>query len=193
MKEIDCRGLTCPQPVLRAKQLLEETKEGEFVFIVDNVAARDNVERFVKSQGCAVRLEEKGKDFYLHIKRSEEGKTEAKPMLEKKTIVYINSQFLGIGEDELGSILMRSFLKTVIDLDPKPSAIIFVNSGVRLTSEGSELLETLTRLSGKGVEILSCGTCLDFYGLKERLRVGRVSNMFEIAQSLLTTDRLIRP
>jgi selenium metabolism protein YedF len=193
MKEIDCRGLGCPQPVLRAKQALEEEKEGEFILIVDNQSARDNIERFAKSQRCNVKIMEKGQDFYLHIRKGGEGKEATLPQKKEKIVVYINSQFMGIGENELGSILMKSFLKTLIELEPKPSAVIFINSGVRLTSEGSDVLETLTELSKKGVEILSCGTCLDFYGLKEKLKVGRVSNMFEIAQSLLTADRLIRP
>ena len=88
---------------------------------------------------------------------------------------------------------MRSFLKTLLDLKPIPSNLIFINSGVRLTTEGSAVLETLKALSEKGVDILSCGTCLDFYGLKEKLKVGIISNMYDIAQSLLEADRLIRP
>ncbi len=88
---------------------------------------------------------------------------------------------------------MRAFLKVLLDLKPIPTKLIFINSGVRLTSEGSELLETLQALSDKGVGILSCGTCLDFYGLKEKLKVGIISNMYDIAQSLLEADRLIRP
>jgi len=87
---------------------------------------------------------------------------------------------------------MRSFMKTLLDLKPIPSRLIFINSGVRLTTEGSEVLESLKALSEKGVEILSCGTCLDFYHLKEMLKVGVVSNMFDIAQSLMEADRLIR-
>ena len=84
-------------------------------------------------------------------------------------------------------------MKTLLDLKPIPSRLIFINSGVRLTTEGSEVLESLKALSEKGVEILSCGTCLDFYHLKEKLKVRVVSNMFDIAQSLMEADRLIRP
>jgi len=193
MREVDCRGLACPQPVLRAKQVLEEMKEGEFTFIVDNAAARDNVERFVKSQGCAVSTDKKEADFYLHVRKEEAGpKTKVSPKGEK-IVVYINSQFMGIGEEQLGWVLMRAFLKTLLDLEPKPSKLIFINSGVRLTCEGSEVLDTLKALLEKKVEILSCGTCLDFYRLKEKLRIGIISNMYDIAQSLLEADRLIRP
>ncbi|MGQ9648238.1 MAG: sulfurtransferase-like selenium metabolism protein YedF [Thermodesulfobacteriota bacterium] len=193
MKEIDCRGLACPQPVVTTKKALEEMGSGELVVIVDNPTARDNVERFAKSQGAKVDIEKKGEDFFLHIQK--EGLREREGLDEKvpKVVVYVNSNLMGVGEEALGAILMRSFLKTLLDLKPVPSKLIFVNSGVRLTTEGSEVLESLKALSEKGVQILSCGTCLDFYGLKEKLRVGIISNMFDIAQSLLQADRLVKP
>jgi peroxiredoxin family protein len=88
---------------------------------------------------------------------------------------------------------MRTFLKTLLDLEPTSFRLILINSEVRLASEGSEVLDTLRNLSEQGVEILSCETCLDFYGLKERVKVGAISNTYEIVQSLLEADRLIRP
>jgi selenium metabolism protein YedF len=154
------------------------------------------VERFVQSQGCAVEIKEEGQEFYLHIQKP--GEKDKKEVIRsgekiKKVVVYINSQFLGIGDEALGTILMRSFLKTLLDMEMKPSRLILINSGVRLAAEGSEVLDTIRALSEKGIEILACGTCLDFYGLKEKLRVGKVSNMYDIAQSLLEADCLIRP
>ena len=117
--------------------------------------------------------------------------------MEKKEdgniVVYINSRFLGIGDEALGSILMRTFLKTLLELETKASRLILINSGVWLASEGSDVLETLRALSEQGVEILSCGTCLDFYNLKEKLKVGTVSNMFTIAQTLFEASRVVRP
>jgi selenium metabolism protein YedF len=196
MPVIDCRGLACPQPVVTTKQALDQLKEGEMIVIVDNASSCNNVERFVQSQGCSVEIKEEGQDFYLHIQKlGEKDKEEAIRSEEKirKAVVYINSQFLGIGDEALGTILMRSFLKTLLDLETKPSRLILINSGVRLATEGSEVLRTLQTLSEKGVEILSCGTCLDFYGLKEKLKVGKISNMYDIAQSLLEADHLIRP
>ena len=196
MSVIDCRGLACPQPVITTKQALGQLKEGEMVVIVDNAASCNNVERFVRSQGCSVEIKEEGQDFYLHIQKT--SGQDANKMVKgdervKKIILYINSHLLGIGDEALGAILMRSFLKTLLDMETKPSRLILVNSGVRLATEGSEVLETLQALSEKGIEILSCGTCLDFYGLKEKLKVGKISNMYDIAQSLLEADRLIRP
>jgi selenium metabolism protein YedF len=193
MKEIDCRSMACPQPVLTTKKTMEESEDKEFILIVDNSASRDNVERFAQSQGAMVDVEKKGNDFFLHIQKK--GACELAGSVPKvnKVVVYINSNLLGIGEEALGTILMRAFLKTLLDLRPIPAKLIFINSGVRLTTEGSEVIETLNGISEKGVEILSCGTCLDFYGLKEKLKVGVISNMYDIAQSLLEADRLIRP
>ncbi len=196
MREIDCRGQACPQPVITTKQVLEEIKEGEFTLIVNDPSSSENVKRFASSQGCSVEVEKKGSDFHLHIRKGmpagREKKEEKIPRKVGNVAVYFNSNLLGIGDEALGSILIRAFLKTLLDTEPKPSRMIFINSGVRLTSEGSEVLETLSALSEKGVEILSCGTCLDFYGLKEKLKVGIVSNMYEIVKSLMEADRLIR-
>jgi selenium metabolism protein YedF len=166
------------------------------IVIVDNAVSCNNVERFVQSQGCSVEIKEEGQNFYIHI-RKVHGKDEQRTIqLGKeieKIVVYINSNLLGIGDETLGAILMRAFLKTLLDLPIKPHRLILINSGVRLASEGSEVLETLIKLSEVGIEILACGTCLDFYGLKEKLKVGMVSNMYDIAQSLLEADRLIKP
>lgn len=193
MKEIDCRGLACPQPVLTAKKALEEMEQGDFILIVDNPSARDNVERFAQSQGAKVTVEKKENDFYLYIEKKSACELKVSAHRAEKVVVYINSCFLGVGEETLGSMLIRSFLHVLIEMEFKSSRMIFINSGVRLTSEGSEVLEDLRSLSEKGVEILSCGTCLDFYGLKEKLKVGVISNMYDIAQYLLEADRLIRP
>lgn len=196
MPVIDCRGLACPQPVITTKKALDQLKEGEMIVIVDNASSCNNVERFGQSQGCSVEIKEEGGDFYLHIQKTIG--QDANRMVKgdervKKVVVYINSHLMGIGEEALGAILMRSFLKTLLDVETKPSRLILINSGVRLATEGSEVLETLGKLSEKGIEILSCGTCLDFHGLKGKLMVGKISNMYDIAQSLMEADRLVRP
>lgn len=196
MPVIDCRGLACPQPVITTKKALEQMIEGELIVIVDNASSCNNVERFVQGQGCSVEIKEKEKDFHLYIHKEKTSHPPEVSLEEKrppKVAVYINSHLLGIGDEALGAILMRSFLKTLLEMERQPSRLILIHSGVRLAVEGSEVLETLQALSGKGVEILSCGTCLDFYQLKEKLRVGKISNMYDIAQSLLESDRLIRP
>ena len=193
MREIDCRGMACPQPVMTAKRSLEELKEEEFILIVDNPSSSENVKRFALSQGCSVEVESRGGDFYTHIQKKRLREEAKLPEKKEKVVVYINSHLLGVGDEALGRFLMKNFLKTLSDLETKPNRLILINSGVQLAAEESEALEMLTKLSEAGAEILSCGTCLDFYGLKEKMKVGRVSNMVEIAQSLLNGNRVVRP
>ena len=196
MSIIDCRGLACPQPVMTTKKALDQLKEGELVVLVDNTVSCNNVERFAQSQGCSVEVEQRGEDFSLLIRKGKiRPETELTQEKEKakKVVVYINSHLMGNGDEALGFFLMKAFLKTLVDLDTKPNRLVLVNSGVQLASEGSKVLDTLMVLSERGVEILSCGTCLDFYGLKGKLKVGTVSNMVEIIQSMVEADRLIKP
>ena len=196
MLEIDCRGKTCPQPVITTKDALAQLKEGELTIIVDNPSSSENVERFVQSQGCSVKVERRGPDFYLHIQKGKVGKKVKSTRRKErgaKVVVYINSHLLGIGDEALGSFLMKAFLKTLFDLERRPDRLILINSGVQLASEDSKVLETLKALSEEGAEIVSCGTCIDFYGLKDKMKVGTISNMYDILQSLFEADRLIRP
>ena len=196
MSVVDCRGLACPQPVMTTKKALDQLKEGELLVIVDNAVSCNNVERFAQSQGCSVEVEQRGKDFSLRIQKGRGGQETELPQEKekvKKVVIYINSHLMGGGDEALGSFLMKAFLKTLLDLEAKPNCLILINSGVQLASEGSKVLDSLIGLSEKGVEILSCGSCLDFYGLKGKLKVGVVSNMFEIIQVMMEADRLIRP
>ncbi|MGZ3493183.1 MAG: sulfurtransferase-like selenium metabolism protein YedF [Thermodesulfobacteriota bacterium] len=196
MAVLDCRGLACPQPVVSTKQALDQIKEGELMVIVNNASSCNNVERFALSQGCSVKIREAGEDFYVHIHKAvgEHVRKATQPDLKaKKVVVYINSQHLGSGDEDLGSFLMKAFLKTLLDFETQPNRIILVNSGVQLAAEGSKVLETLQMLSEKGVEIICCGTCVDFYELKGKVKVGRISNMYEIIDSMLEADRVIRP
>jgi selenium metabolism protein YedF len=196
MPVIDCRGLACPQPVVTTKQALDQVKERELMVIVDNASSCNNVERFARSQGCSVEIKENGQDFYIHIQKARGKDEEKKTQLDekgKKVVVYINSHLLGGGDEALGSFLMKAFLKTLLDLDTQPSRLILVNSGVQLAAEDSKALETLQMLSAKGVEIVCCGTCIDFYELKSKMKVGMISNMYDIIQSMLEADRVIKP
>ena len=196
MSVIDCRGLACPQPVVATKQALDQLKEGAMIVIVDNASSCNNVERFVRGQGCSVEIKESGQDFYIHVQKTsrEDEKKKTQPDEKvKKVVVYINSYLLGGGDEALGSFLMKAFLKTLLDLETKPSRLILINSGVQLAAEDSKVLETLKLLSEKGVEIVCCGTCIDYYELKGKMRVGVISNMYEIIQSMLEADRVIKP
>ena len=196
MPVIDCRGLACPQPVVTTKQALDQVKEGELMVIVDNASSCNNVERFAQSQGCSVEIKGNGQDFYIHIQKARSKDEEKKAQLDekgKKVVVYINSHLLGDGDEALGSFLMKAFLRTLLDLDTQPSRLILVNSGVQLAAEDSKVLETLQMLSAKGVEIVCCGTCIDFYELKGKMGIGLISNMYDITQSMLEADYVLRP
>ncbi len=198
-KRIDCRGLACPQPVLETKKALEGAEE--LLVLVDNPSSKENVRRFAESQGHRVRIGENKGIFEIRITRQRgEERSAPEPEMPKKVelpspsdrVVFIDSDSLGRGSEELGKILIRSFLHTLGESDPCPQKIIFMNSGVKLACEGAEVLEDLKSLAQKGVEILACGTCLDFFGIKKDLRVGRVSNMYEILSSLMSAGQLIK-
>lgn len=195
-KIVDARGFDCPQPVINTKKALEEIEEGILTVIVDNVAARDNVRRFAESQGCTVKVGEKDGDYHLEIAKGVSCEIESRPREAKgndNIVIYINSNVMGVGDEELGKILMEAFLKTMIIADPHPRKLIFVNSGVKLAIEGSDVVGHVKEMEKKGVEVLSCGTCLNFYGLKEKLQVGVISNMYDIIESLIEADKVISP
>lgn len=187
---VDCRGLTCPQPVVRTKKALDELERGELVTIVDNPTSRDNVVKFARSQDYPVEVEERNGEFYIRIQKEFSGSsTQVAPVA--KQVMLISSFTLGRPEEELGQVLMRSFFYTLREAEVVPGSIIFINSGVKLACEGSPVLSDLMALEKRGVRILSCGTCLDYFQLKEKLCVGSISNMYSIVEAMMTSDRLI--
>jgi selenium metabolism protein YedF len=191
MTELDCRGLACPQPVVRTKQALEAMPSGDLVVLVSSPESAENVRRFAESQGCKVTVREGAGCFYVDITKSACCLASGKPV-GAAVAVLIASARMGIGDERLGEILMKSFLNTLWDAEPKPEKLILINSGVTLATEGSEVLDTLKLIEEKGVVVLCCGTCLEYYNLREKLMVGRVSNMHEIVTSLLAAGRVIR-
>lgn len=192
MKIIDCKGLACPKPVILTKKELEAMTEGELEVIVDNVAARENVSRFAKSQGFDYHVTEKEGLFHINIKKSGEQTCEVIDLNDKNLIIMVTSDKFGSGDDKLGTALMKSYLYALTENSIKPEKMFFINSGVKLTSEGTGVLESLNTLKSSGVEIFSCGTCLDFYGLKEKLLIGEVTNMYSIVESTNSASNTIK-
>jgi len=187
---IDARGLTCPQPVVLTKKALEEADE--VTTIVDNETAKENVSRLAASQGCQVSIEEKEEGIYLHLtKTATKLKESPGNLVSGATLLLIASNSLGRGDESLGNVLMRSFIYTLSEVTPKPDRIIFINSGVKLVTKGSEVIDDLHALEDQGVEVLACGTCLGYYNLKEAVEVGHVSNMYDIASALLQAGKVI--
>ncbi|MGB9699984.1 MAG: sulfurtransferase-like selenium metabolism protein YedF [Thermodesulfobacteriota bacterium] len=196
-KRVDCRGLACPQPVIETKKALAEADT--LIVLVDNPAAKENVKRFAESQACKVEVIEERGQFTLKIvkqKPKEESTVKLKiresPEPAKDLVIFIDTDSMGRGSEELGKILMRSFLQTLEQSEVQPQKVILLNSGVKLACAGSEVLEDLQELGAKGVEILACGTCLDFFGLKKNLMAGKVSNMYEIINSLAQAKKVIK-
>ena len=186
---VDARGLACPQPVILTKNALEKAEK--VTVLVDNETATQNVSRLARSEGCQIVVEEREEGTYLHLSGRVSRETRTSATTGKRIIVFIGSSTLGRGDEELGNVLMRSFIHTLRETVVPPQQIIFMNSGVKLVAEGSEVLDDLRSLESQGIEILACGTCLGYYRLKEAIQVGRISNMYDIAAALLEADRVV--
>lgn len=186
-KVIDARGLSCPQPVVLTKKGLEESDQ--ITTIVDNGIAVENVTKLANSKGCTVQVEEKEGVYYLHISKSRKA-CQNTPENQGSVAVLITSSLFGKGDQELGKTLMKSFLYALNQID-NISHLIFMNSGVFLTTEGSEVLDLLKAQEENGVEVLSCGTCLDYYGIKDRLAVGKVTNMYTAVELVTSAAKTI--
>lgn len=195
-RHLDARGLACPQPVILTRKALAEGGFDLLEVLVDNPASRDNVVRFARHTGCeAESTDEPGGLSRIRIRPAAPGGQAALPEPEPFcgtpelpqgiATVLIASSALGRGSDELGALLMRGFLYTLTESERIPRRLVLMNSGVLLAVAGSEHLVNLRRLADLGVEILACGTCLEFHQARERLAVGRISNMQEIAELLL--------
>jgi selenium metabolism protein YedF len=185
--DIDARGLSCPQPVIATKKALDAIADGIVTTLVDNLAAKENVVKFAVANGCGVSVEEQGGHYRIRITKGAPvaaGQSGPASAPAGETVYLITRETLGHGSDELGAILMKSFFYTVRESKPLPRAVLFINSGVKLTVAGSPVLDHLTALAAAGVNVLSCGTCLDYFALKDTLAVGGVTNMYTILEQL---------
>lgn len=194
-KTIDCKGMNCPIPVVSTKKYFDSIKSGEAITIVDNEVAKNNVIKFAQSNGFEASSEERDGLYYINIVKGE-GCTDCKKENEEKknvkfTIAIMDDK-LGNGNEDLGNILIKSYLFALSEADVIPTDLIFVNAGVKLTVEGSEALESLGKLKERGVKIQVCGTCLDFYKIKENLKIGEISNMYSIVETMNTSDKIVK-
>ncbi|HOM42796.1 MAG TPA: sulfurtransferase-like selenium metabolism protein YedF [Bacillota bacterium] len=189
MKEIDARGLVCPQPVILTKKALEGMTEGEVVTIVDNITAKENVSRLAENLSCKYEISDENGCYYIKIKKA--AGAQSMETKEDSTVIVITTDKLGQGAEDLGKVLIKSYTYALAETTPLPKAVMFLNSGVKLTAEGSEVLENIKKLENSGVEIISCGTCLDFYQLKDKLQVGIVGNMYSIIEKMNSAGKVI--
>ncbi|MDI9440275.1 MAG: sulfurtransferase-like selenium metabolism protein YedF [Bacillota bacterium] len=191
-RTLDATGLSCPLPVLEAKKALREMETGQLEVVVDNIIALQNLEKMAKQMGLTHELQTSGEDRHTIVINLGDG--EAHPRTSRgETVVVLASDQMGSGDPELGRVLMKSFIYALSELEELPAKVLLYNSGVKLAVEGADTLGDLRKLAERGVEILSCGTCLNFFNLTEQLGVGAVTNMYEILQSQMAAGRIVRP
>ena len=201
MVKVDARGDACPLPVVKAKKAIAELNgAGEVEILVDNEIAVQNLTKMAQQKGLvysAEKLEEREYSVRITVgettPESEEKAEVCAPDTRTDTVVVIASDQMGEGAEELGKTLLKAFVFSLTQQDKLPRTMLFYNGGAHLTCEGSPMLEDLKALEAEGVEILTCGTCLNFYGLTEKLAVGGVTNMYVIAEKMLGAGNVVKP
>lgn len=208
--KLDERGKLCPMPVIDTKKALERCNEGEHLeILVDNEIAVQNLRKMAVHKGLESSYEKKGaREFLVRITAGGNGgavRTAAPGEMEnepdaclpdgrrKGMVVVLSSNLMGQGDDVLGKVLMKGFVYALTQQDILPETVLLYNGGAFLSSEGSDNLEDLKELEAQGVEILTCGACINHYGLADKLRVGSVTNMYEIVERMTAATLLVRP
>lgn len=209
-KTVDARGLACPLPVVNAKKAVGEFQEdGVLTVLVDNEIAVQNLQKFAAQRGLTAAGEKKAdKEYEVKIQVSVNGSAPAAAAVEetdveeincvpdsrkKGMVVVLSANVMGGGDEKLGKTLMKAFVFALTKQDVLPDTVLCYNSGAYLTCEGSDSLDDFKELEAEGVNIMTCGTCLDFYGIKDTLAVGTVTNMYDIVETMEKAKRIIRP
>ena len=205
MKRVDTRGLTCPAPLIRTRQGLTEAAPGETVqVIIDNSTSLSNVKRYLSDNKLPFTVKEEGEIAIVTVVRGEKAEISANeteyceisapaPPGRRDTVVAVTSERMGSGDDELGTKLMVSFFRTLVMVEPAPASVVFYNTGVKLALDDSPVLEHIRELIEKGTAIYLCSTCINHFGIRERLPVGSFSDMYQIMNILKDADHIIRP
>ncbi|MDD3221788.1 MAG: sulfurtransferase-like selenium metabolism protein YedF [Clostridia bacterium] len=204
MKQLDERGKQCPMPVIETKQALETAAPGESIeVIVDNEIAVQNLTKMANHKQLKSHAEKKSDlEFHVVIENGTEGNGEKAAEEEmacipdtrsQGMIVVLSSNQMGSGDEALGRLLMKGFVYAISHQDELPEKILLYNSGAFLSCEGSDSVEDLKEMEAQGVEVLTCGTCLNHYHLEDKLMVGGVTNMYDIAESMTKAGKIIRP
>lgn len=198
--EIDARGLPCPQPVIAAKKALKDTSHGSLTVTVDNEMAVQNLMKLGDYLELNTKSEIIGEKEYRVVYTIDEQvdpsagqEKSVSSNIRKGTVVVLSSDRMGEGEEALGKILMKGFIYALTELEKLPEVILLYNKGAGLSCENSASLEDLQQLESQGVRIMTCGTCLDYYGLSGKLKTGAVTNMYEIAEVLTGASFVVKP
>lgn len=188
-KIIDCKGLNCPSPVINTKKYFDSIESGTAVTIVDNEIAKNNVVKLAQKNGYYVKVEQEEQNYHINITKSiSKNKKEIK---EEKFAIVVGQNKLGNGDDKLGEILIKGYIFALSEADNIPTDMLFLNSGVKLAVEDSAVLDGLKKLEDRNVKIQVCGTCLDFYNLKDKIAIGEISNMYSIVETMNEADKII--
>ncbi len=201
---LDCRGMACPQPVIETRKGLEQ-KPAAVTVLVDNAPASENVRRLLEKSGYTASVEQREASLWAvsgtagiscevcaETEAVIEAAGKAAPERNRRTLIFLSTETLGHGSDELGAKLMSNFLITLPEMNDL-WRIVMVNGGVKLASTPGPALDALKKLEASGVSLLVCGTCLDYYGLLDQKQVGETTNMLDIVTSLDLADKVIRP
>ena len=189
--QLDCRNLNCPEPLLRTKKALGELKIGESLeILVNDVAPRENIKRFLAKNGFEAKISQAGADTLIKTVKTDELKDESIDDIycnvtapKRGKVIFLNEEQCGSGP--IGKSLLAKFLGAALNLDEKPVKVICVNNAVRITTNrGHECFEAIKKLNEAGAEILSCGSCLEGYKLVDKLAIGEISNAYEIMDVL---------
>ena len=205
MIKVNAMGEACPIPVVKTLNAIKALTGPDVIeTTVDNATAVQNLIRMADKKGCAVKSEKiSDKEFKVIIEVGEAALAapvdtenvvcELPKSGKKNTVVVISSKAMGHGGDELGTALMKGFIFALSQQEQLPTTILFYNGGATIPVEGSVSLEDLKNMEAQGVEILTCGTCLNFYGLTEKLAVGEVTNMYTIVEKMTGADLIVKP
>jgi len=188
---IDVRGVPCPKPVIMTKQAIKEG-ESEIDVLSDNPTSVENIKRLATGEGYSHSVVENPDETILIKLKKEEKMVKIEEEVKSKTVILMDSDKIGKGDEELGKILMKSFLECLKTSDKPLAKIILLHSGVKLATVLDDFVNVLKEIEKKGVEILVCGICLDFFNLKNDLKVGRVTNFYEVTEILLSNDRIVK-
>ncbi len=186
---IDCKGLNCPMPVINTKKYFDGIESGTAVVIVDNKVAKNNIEKFAASNGFKFESKDKENNlFEVKITKGEvreiPNESEVLDVNKEPFTIVIASNELGEGSSELGTALMKSYMFALAEADIIPDNLLFINGGVKLVVEDSLVIDSIKKLKDRGTNVQSCGLCLDFYKIKDKLAVGEITNMYAIIEMM---------
>lgn len=191
MIKVNAIGEVCPKPVIMTKKALKEIESGVVEVSVDNETSKENVEKMAKEMGHKSETKQEGDVFVITItKAGEEKQAEEKG---ENIVISIGSDKMGEGEDELGKILIKGFIYALTEAETLPKTVLLYNKGVLLASTFEDTVKDLKVLEERGVEILSCGTCANFYHVQDQIKVGTVTNMYTILERQMKADKVIKP